>query len=73
MVDVKFEKKLQQDVTLKDVKECAKLQNMQFFKWGRIYMQRVSQSEWAIVLKMAGESIPDYGSKEKEKEDYNDD
>lgn len=59
MVDVKFENKLKQEVTLKDVKECAQLQNMQLVKRGRISVQRVTPKEWATVLKMAGEPVPD--------------
>lgn len=79
MVDVKFEKKFKQEVTLKDVKDCAQLQNMQLVKRGRISVQRVTPREWTSVLKMAGEPVPDDGdddddgSEEEEDDDENDD
>lgn len=74
MVDMKFKKKFEQEVTVKDVNDCAHLQNIQLVKRGRISMQRVAPRECTSVLKISSELVHDHGgddddSSEEEEED----
>ncbi len=48
-------KKLQQPVTLAQIKAEKKLANMALVRLGRLSVQPVTEEEWALVMKMAGE------------------
>lgn len=54
-VDFKPHKKLNKPVTLAQIKAEKKLANMALVKLGRLSVQPVTDSEWEIVMKMAGE------------------
>lgn len=54
-VDFKPYKKLKKSVTLAAIKAEKKLSNMALVKQGRLSVQPVNETEWALVLKMAGE------------------
>ena len=54
-VDFKPYKKLKKPVTLAAIKAEKKLANMALVKQGRLSVQPVTETEWAIVLQMAGE------------------
>ncbi|MEM7183045.1 MAG: EVE domain-containing protein [Spirochaetota bacterium] len=57
MVDIKFKKKFQEPLTLKHLKEEAKLSKMMLIQKGaRLSIQPVSETEYKHILKMAGES-----------------
>jgi predicted RNA-binding protein with PUA-like domain len=54
-VDLKPVKKLKQPVTLAQIKAEKKLANMALVRLGRLSVQPVTDEEWDIVMKMAGE------------------
>jgi predicted RNA-binding protein with PUA-like domain len=54
-VDLKPVKKLKQPVTLAQIKAEKKLANMALVRLGRLSVQPVTDEEWEIVMKMAGE------------------
>lgn len=54
-VDFKPYKKLKQPVSLAQIKAEKKLANMALIKLSRLSVQPVTEAEWAIILKMAGE------------------
>jgi len=55
VVDLKPVKKLKQPVTLKQVKEDKRLQNMDLLRLGRLSVQSVKDDEWQVVMELAGE------------------
>jgi predicted RNA-binding protein with PUA-like domain len=55
VVDFKPHKKLKKTVTLAQIKAEKKLASMALVRLGRLSVQPVTDEEWGIVLKMAGE------------------
>lgn len=55
VVDLKPVKKLNQPVTLKQVKATQGLQEMDLVRLGRLSVQSVKDFEWEIIMEMAGE------------------
>jgi predicted RNA-binding protein with PUA-like domain len=55
VVDLKPVKKLNQPVTLKQVKATPGLQEMDLVRLGRLSVQSVKDLEWEIIKEMAGE------------------
>ena len=54
-VDIKAVKKLKQPVTLETIKKEKRLANMALVRLGRLSVQPVTDEEWEIVMKMAGD------------------
>jgi predicted RNA-binding protein with PUA-like domain len=54
-VDFKPHKKLKKSVTLAEVKATPALANMALIRLGRLSVQPVLETEWNLILKMAGE------------------
>ncbi|HEY6899444.1 MAG TPA: EVE domain-containing protein [Puia sp.] len=54
-VDLKAYKRLKHPVSLEQVKKEPKLANMALVRLGRLSLQPVTEEEWKIVMKMAGE------------------
>ena len=54
-VDLKPLKKLNKPVSLKAIKEVPKLENIELLRLSRLSVQQVKESEWKIIMKMAGE------------------
>jgi predicted RNA-binding protein with PUA-like domain len=54
-VDIKAFKQLKQPVSRDDIKADKRLANMALVRLGRLSVQPVTDEEWAIVMKMAGE------------------
>ncbi len=54
-VDLKPVKKLKHSVSLSQIKAEKKLTNMALVRLGRLSVQPVTDEEWEIVMKMAGE------------------
>ena len=54
-VDVKPVKRLKKPVSLAQVKADKRLQGMALVRLGRLSVQPVTDEEWDIVMKMAGE------------------
>src|ERR1700712_2506304 len=54
-VDIKPVKKLKQPVTRDAIKADKRLANMALVRLGRLSVQPVTDEEWDIVMKMAGE------------------
>ena len=54
VVDLKPFKRLKKPVGLADVKKEKRLANMALVRLGRLSVQRVTEEEWEIVMKMAG-------------------
>ena len=54
-VDVAAHKKLKKPVSLAQIKEEPRLAQMALVRLGRLSVQPVTDEEWAIVMKMAGE------------------
>lgn len=52
MVDVQLMRKFDRAVTLEEIKQHAKLRDMQLVKRGRISVQVVKASEWDYVLQI---------------------
>lgn len=55
VVDLKPVKKLKKPVSLKQVKEDKRLQNMDLLRLGRLSVQSVKEEEWNAVMEMAGD------------------
>ncbi|MCX8019577.1 MAG: EVE domain-containing protein [Chitinophagaceae bacterium] len=56
-VDLKPVKQLKKPVTLEEIKKEKKLSAMALVRMSRLSVQPVSESEWNIILKMAGEKM----------------
>ena len=56
-VDIAAHKKLKTAVTLDAIKKEKKLQNMALVRIGRLSVQPVTDEEWAVIMKMAGENV----------------
>jgi predicted RNA-binding protein with PUA-like domain len=54
-VDLKPVKTLKQPVTLADMKQVPDLENMDLIRLGRLSVGRLTDKEYKIVMKMAGE------------------
>ena len=54
-VDLKPLRKLKTPVTLAVIKADKKLNNMALVRLGRLSVQPVTEEEWKVVMKMAGE------------------
>ncbi len=54
-VDLKPVKKLKKPVSLIQIKENKQLQNMALLRISRLSVQPVTEEEWGIIMKMAGE------------------
>ncbi len=54
-VDLKPVKTLKQPVTLADMKQIPDLQNMDLIRLGRLSVGKITDKEYKIVMKMAGE------------------
>lgn len=55
MVDLEAVKPLKSPVTLKAIKEDAKLKDFGLVRQGRLSVVAVSDTHWALLMKMAGE------------------
>jgi predicted RNA-binding protein with PUA-like domain len=55
VVDISPVRRLKNSVSLTQVKGDARLTNMALVRLGRLSVQPVTDEEWAIVMKMAGE------------------
>ena len=55
VVDLKPVKKLKKPVSLKQIKEDERLQNMDLLRLSRLSVQTVKEEEWKVVMEMAGE------------------
>jgi predicted RNA-binding protein with PUA-like domain len=54
-VDLKPEKKLKNPVTLDTIKKDKRLASMALVRIGRLSVQPVSETEWKVVMELAGE------------------
>ncbi len=54
-VDLKPVKKLKKPVTLTQIKQDRRLQEMALVRLGRLSVQPVTEKEWKIVMELAGE------------------
>src|ERR1700690_2997873 len=54
-VDLKPLKKLKKSVSLNDVKNDKRLQDMALVRLGRLSVQPVTEKEWKIIMEMAGD------------------
>jgi predicted RNA-binding protein with PUA-like domain len=54
-VDIKAFRRLKKPVSLTQIKEDKRLANMALVRIGRLSTQPVTEEEWAIIMKMAGE------------------
>lgn len=57
VVDLKPVRKLKKPVPLELIKKDKRLINMDLVRLGRLSVQTVKDSEWKIVMEMAGEKI----------------
>ena len=55
VVDLKPAKKLKQPVPLDEMKKDKRLANMDLIRLGRLSVQSVKESEWKVIMEMAGE------------------
>ena len=55
VVDLKPAKKLKQPVPLDEMKKDTRLANMDLIRLGRLSVQSVKESEWKVIMEMAGE------------------
>ena len=55
VVDLKPAKKLKQPVSLAEMKKDKRLANMDLIRLGRLSVQAVKESEWKVIMEMAGE------------------
>ena len=55
VVDLKPVKKLKKSVTLQMVKQEKRLENMELVRLGRLSVQSVKDTEWKVVMELAGE------------------
>lgn len=56
-VDLKPVKTLKQSVSLADMKQVPELENMDLIRLGRLSVGRVTDKEYKIIMKMAGEKV----------------
>ena len=56
-VDLKPVKTLKQPVTLADMKQVPDLENMDLIRLGRLSVGKLTDKEYKIVMKMAGEKV----------------
>jgi predicted RNA-binding protein with PUA-like domain len=54
-VDLKADRKLKNPVTLETIKKDKRLASMALVRIGRLSCQPVSDSEWKVVMELAGE------------------
>ncbi len=54
-VDLKAYKKLNQPVSLNQIKDDKRLKEMALVRIGRLSVQPVTQKEWDIIMELAGE------------------
>ena len=54
-VDIKPVKKLKKPVTLSQIKQDKRLQDMALVRLGRLSVQPVTEKEWKIIMEFAGE------------------
>lgn len=54
VVDLKPVKKLNEPVTLAQIKKESKLANMELVRISRLSVQKVSDEEWKIIMKLGG-------------------
>jgi predicted RNA-binding protein with PUA-like domain len=54
-VDLKPLRKLKKSITLKTIKKDKRLANMALVRIGRLSTQPVTETEWAVVMELAGE------------------
>jgi predicted RNA-binding protein with PUA-like domain len=54
-VDLKPVKKLNNPVTLSQIKQDKRLQEMALVRLGRLSVQPVTEKEWKIIMELAGE------------------
>jgi predicted RNA-binding protein with PUA-like domain len=55
VVDLKPVKKLKKPVSLNQIKEEKRLAGMDLLRLGRLSVQSVKDSEWKVIMEMAGE------------------
>ena len=55
VVDLKPAKKLKQPMPLDEMKKDKRLANMDLIRLGRLSVQSVKESEWKVIMEMAGE------------------
>lgn len=55
VVDFKAHRKLKKPVSLAEMKKEKKLANMALLRIGRLSVSPVSDEEWDVIIKMAGE------------------
>ena len=55
VVDLKPVKKLKKPVPLADLKKDKRLADMDLIRLGRLSVQTVKESEWKVIMEMAGE------------------
>jgi predicted RNA-binding protein with PUA-like domain len=55
VVDLKPVKKLKKPVSLNQIKEEKRLAGMDLLRLGRLSVQSVKESEWKVIMEMAGE------------------
>lgn len=55
VVDFKAHKKIKKPVSLADMKKEKKLANMALLRIGRLSVSPVTDEEWEVIMKMAGE------------------
>ena len=55
VVDLKPEKKLKKPVPLTEMKKDKRLASMDLIRLGRLSVQAVKESEWKVIMEMAGE------------------
>ena len=56
-IDLKPIRKLKKPVTLAQVKADKRLENMALVRLGRLSVQPVTDEEWNVVMKLAGEKL----------------
>jgi predicted RNA-binding protein with PUA-like domain len=54
-VDIKPVKKIKKPVTLSQIKQDKRLQEMALVRLGRLSVQPVTEKEWKIIMELAGE------------------
>lgn len=60
MVDVKFERKLEREISLDELRGQAALQNMALVRRGnRLSVMPVSESEWKYILRLEKSRLPE--------------
>lgn len=54
-VDIKPVKKIKKPVTLSQIKQDKRLQQMALVRIGRLSVQPVTEKEWKVIMELAGE------------------